>query len=434
MEDLAPRIKDTTATHKIFQLSKRIRAVAGGTSASKTVSILIWLIDYGQTNRNKTIDVVSESFPHLERGAMEDFKMIMKDRGYWVDTRWHGTKHMYTFETGTTLRFTSVDTYGKAHGPRRDVLFVNESNNLSYKIVDQLIVRTREIVWLDWNPSEEFWFYTEIQGKRDDVDFITLTYLDNEALDPITIHEIETHRGDANWWKVYGMGQLGEITSRIYTKWVILPEFPEAAVYVKTGLDYGYTNDPSAAVDIYRYNGGRLLDEVFYKHGMSNKDIYEALLTKPERIVYPDSAEPKSNDELKLNGVTVMPVSKGPGSVLQGIQFVQAQTIYVTARSINVINEYRKYLWETDKDGKTLNVPEHTYSHSMDAIRYALGSERPAYKKSTYVQKPYETSMAYEATISEPSREDLPMRNPWAPAKKSYQQAAYEISSPFDMP
>jgi hypothetical protein len=174
--------KDTTATRKIFALKKRIRAVAGGTSASKTISILVWLIDYAQTMHNELISVVSESFPHLEMGAMQDFQDIMKAHGYWNDNRWHGTKHTYTFETGSRIQFFSVDTYGKAHGPRRDVLFVNECNNLEYKIVDQLITRTRKIVWFDWNPSVEFWFYTEMQPHRDDIDFITLTYKDNEAL------------------------------------------------------------------------------------------------------------------------------------------------------------------------------------------------------------------------------------------------------------
>src|ERR1051325_2952507 len=150
-EELLPKkfnFTDTTATKKIFSLKKRIRAVAGGTAASKTVSILFWLIDYCQTkqSRAKICHVVSESFPHLESGSMLDFQSIMKDRGYWNDARWHDTKHEYTFETGNKLRFTSVDTYGKAHGPRRDVLFVNECNNLDYNIVDQLITRTREIV------------------------------------------------------------------------------------------------------------------------------------------------------------------------------------------------------------------------------------------------------------------------------------------------
>jgi len=203
-------IKDTTATRMIFDLTKRIRALAGGTAASKTMSILIWLIDYCQSpkNKNKLATVVSESYPHLEKGAILDFKTIMKDREYWNDSLWNETKHFYNFETGNTLEFFSVDTYGKAHGPRRDVLFVNECNNLPFNIVDQLIIRTREVVWLDWNPTSEFLFYNDmLPNRRDDIDFITLTYKDNEALDLSTIAEIESHRNNKAWWQVYGTRQ-----------------------------------------------------------------------------------------------------------------------------------------------------------------------------------------------------------------------------------
>lgn len=364
--------QDTTATKKIFQLKKRIRAVSGGTSASKTISILVWCIDYAQSSNNEIISVVSESFPHLQGGAIRDFQNIMKSQGYWKDDRWHGTQHTYTFETGSTIEFTSVDTYGKAHGPRRDVLFVNEANNLPYSIVDQLITRTRKIVWLDWNPVEEFWFYSEMLGKRDDIDFITLTYLDNEALDETTIKEIEAHKSNKNWWQVYGLGQLGEIETRIYKGWKIIDEIPHEARLEFYGVDYGYSNDPTAITAIYYYNGGYIFDEIAYQKGLSNKQIADIILAQPVAPVVPDSAEPKSNDELASYGLTVIPASKGQGSVLHGIQFVQAQACSVTKRSVHIIKEYRNYVWITDKDGTIINKPEHAWSHSMDSIRYPM--------------------------------------------------------------
>ena len=221
--------------------------MAGGTSASKTVSILIWCIDFAQSSRGKLVSVISESFPHLSGGAMLDFENIMKDRGYWIDRRWIKTpKPTYTFETGSKIEFLSVDTYGKAHGPRRDVLFVNECNNVPYNIVDQLITRTRDIVWLDWNPTSEFWFYTEFMNKREDIDFITLTYLDNEALDEGTKREIESRKDRKNWWKVYGLGQLGEVEGKIYKDWQILDVIDHHARLERYGLDFGYTNYPTA--------------------------------------------------------------------------------------------------------------------------------------------------------------------------------------------
>lgn len=371
--------QDTSATQRIFDLRKRIRAVAGGTSASKTISIMIWLIDYCQSinNKNKLATVVSESYPHLEKGAMLDFQNIMKDRGYWNDALWNATKHTYTFETGNKLEFFSVDTYGKAHGPRRDVLFVNECNNLEYKIVDQLMIRTRETIWLDWNPSEEFWFYTELLVNRpDDIDFITLTYLDNEALDPIMIQDIESHKGNIAWWTVYGLGQLGAIKTRIYTNWQMIDAVPHEARLERRGLDFGYTNDPTAIVNVYYYNGGYILDEVLYRKGQSNKQLADVINNQPmDCLCIADSAEPKSIDELKLYGVNVLPAVKGRDSVKNGIAFVQAQRISVTKTSLNLIKEYKKYLWMVDKKtDRILPEPAVGDDHAMDAIRYALTS------------------------------------------------------------
>lgn len=373
----------TQATKKLLKLKKRIRCVCGGTSASKTISILMILIDYSQSNRNKKIDIMSESYPHLEDGAIADFKRIMIDRGYWRDDCWNETKHYYQFETGSVIKFISIDKLGKAHGPRRDVLFLNEANNIAYQIFDQLKVRTKEIIWLDWNPVTEFWYYTEIKDKLDH-DFITLTYLDClDALDPNIVADIESHKGNKNWWQVYGLGQLGELEGKIYNDWQIIDEVPFAARLERYGLDYGYTNDPTAIVAIYYLDNTYIIDEIAFAKGLSNKRIAEILTSRPLRFhapVVPDSAEPKSNDELKSYGLTVLPAEKGKDSVCNGIQLVQEQKIQITKRSINVIKEYRNYLWEIDKDGKVLNIPCHEFSNSMDAIRYALSSivKKPA--------------------------------------------------------
>lgn len=370
----------TSATHKIIKLDKRIRAVAGGTSASKTISILFWLIDYCQRHSNELISVVSESYPHLEKGAMLDFENILKAHNYWKDDRWNKTKHTYTFETGSKMEFFSVDTYGKAHGPRRDILFINEANNLDYKIADQLITRTRKIVWLDWNPSEEFWFYTEMLPHRQDIDFITLTYKDNEALDEITVAEIESHRHNKAWWTVYGEGKLGEIEGRIYTGWQKIDEIPHEARLERRGLDFGYAHDPAAIVDIYYYNGGYILDERLYQKGMSNRSLAQYILNMDNAnvLLVADSAEPKSIDELLEYGVGVIPANKGQGSVNQGINYMQDQRISYTRRSYNLAKEYRQYMWKYDeKRDLYLTVPEKGNDHLLDAARYAMESLRP---------------------------------------------------------
>lgn len=375
-------IKDTTATKKVFALKKRIRALAGGTAASKTVSIIIWLIDYCQTKqgRDKLATVTSESLPHLKKGAILDFETIMKDRGYWKDDRWNKSDHIYSFETGNRLEFSSFDTYGKAHGARRDVLFVNEGNYMSYNIIDQLITRTREIVWLDWNPTSEFWFYSEMLNNRDDIDFITLTYKDNEALDAMTISEIESHKNNKAWWTVYGLGQLGVLEGRIYKDWRIIEEIPAEARLERYGLDFGYSIDPTVIMAIYKYNDSFILDEVTYQKGLSNRTISDILLNLPKALVIADSAEPKSIDEISNYGVNIIGAVKGADSVSQGIQYVQDQNISITERSIKTLKAYRNYLFITDKDGKVINEPDdtiHEWSNPMDAIRYGLDSFRP---------------------------------------------------------
>lgn len=370
----------TTATERIQALTKRIRAIQGGTSASKTISILLVLINDAQSDKVKTLtSIVSESIPHLKRGVIRDFKNIMQEHHYWQEGRWNATDFIYTFETGSQIEFFSSDNGDKLRGARRDRLFINEANNVTLEAFNQLEVRTKDIVFLDWNPTIEFWFYTEVLGKRDDVEHIILTYKDNEALDANIVKALEARKNNASWWKVYGLGQLGEVEGKIYRDWQIIDEIPHEARLERRGLDFGYSNDPSCLIDIYVYNGGYIIDERFYQKGMTNQNIAEYIksIEYPNTLVVADSAEPKSIDEIKIYGIQIVPAVKGKGSVNQGIQFVQGQRISVTKRSVNVIKEYRNYIWETDKDGKRLNTPEHQYSHSMDAIRYGMDGYQP---------------------------------------------------------
>lgn len=366
----------TTATDKIFSLRKRIRGVAGGTSASKTISILLWLIQRCQQNENELWSVVSETFPHLKRGAIRDFLFIMNEHKYYKDQRWNKTDFIYTFETGSKLEFFSADQPGKVRGPRRDGLFINEANNVSYEIYTQLEVRTKNIIWLDWNPVQEFWWYTEVLNKQE-CDFITLTYKDNEGLDSQIVQAIEARRGNKNWWKVYGLGELGMTEGIVYPHFQSIDEIPIDARLVRKGLDFGYTNDPTAILDVYEWNNSFIWDELMYRKGLSNKDIADVLINSDKALTVADSAEPKSIDEIISYGVSVIPSQKGQGSVLQGIQYVQDHKIFVTKRSTNIWHEQRNYLWLTDKEGKIINEPSPIFNHLMDAGRYAMESLRP---------------------------------------------------------
>jgi phage terminase large subunit len=310
---------------------------------------------------------------------MRDFLLIMQEHEYFKDSQWNKTDYTYTFETGSKIEFFSADQPSKVRGPRRDRLFINEANNIPYEAFDQLEVRTKDVIFLDWNPTNEFWFYEEVLGKRTDVDHIILTYLDNEALSLEIKNSIEQRRNRKGWWQVYGEGQLGEVEGKIYKDWQIIDEIPHEARLEVRGLDFGYTNDPTVLEDIYKYNDGFIVDEQLYMKGMSNKQIADLILNlpNPQTLVIADSAEPKSIDEIKSYGVNIIGATKGQGSVMQGIQFVQDQRISLTKRSINTIKCYRNYLFKTDKDGKILNEPEHTFSDPMDAIRYGFSNYRP---------------------------------------------------------
>jgi len=387
--------QETTATEKIVKMIKRIRAVPGGTSASKTISILLYLIAMAQGDdpSDPTLtSVVSESFPHLRKGAMRDFLMIMKQHDYYKESLWNRTDHVYTFEVGSQIEFFGADDASKLRGARRDRLFINEANNVSFSAFEELEVRTKDFVFLDWNPTSEFWYYTETKTVRDDVEELTLTYKDNEALDQRIVDSIEQRKNRKGWWKVYGLGQLGEVEGRIYTDWQIIDEIPHQARLAIRGLDFGYSNDPTVIVDIYEYNGGFILNEQLYQRGMKNKQIADFILALEDNkiLTIADSAEPKSIDEIKEYGVNIVGAKKGQGSVSQGIDFVQSQRISVTKRSVNTIKCYRNYLWKTDKNGRILNVPEHEFSDPMDATRYGISS----YKRAETSLKSYNAKYA----------------------------------------
>lgn len=363
----------TTAYNKIAKLKTKIRAIQGGTSSSKTISILLYLIAMAQSDEKPTLtSIIAESIPHLKRGAMRDFKNILKEHNYWNDNLWSISDKTYTFETGSQIEFFSADDATKLRGGRRDRCFMNECNNMTLEAFDEVEVRTKEFIFLDWNPTNEFWFYTDVLHKREDVEHIILNYKDNEALSEEIIKSIEARKERKNWWQVYGLGLLGELDNKIYKDWQTIDEIPHEAKLIRRGLDFGYTNDPTAIVDIYSYNGGYILDEKCYQKGLSNKQIADMLLTFDNILTIADSSEPKSIDEIKSYGVNIIGAKKGAGSINQGIQYIQDQRISITKNSLNLIKEYRNYLWKTDRDGKVLNVPEDVFDHILDATRYGF--------------------------------------------------------------
>ncbi|CAB4151350.1 XtmB Phage terminase large subunit [uncultured Caudovirales phage] len=374
----------TTAQTKIAKLKKRLRIVQGGTSSSKTFTILPFLIQYAIQKPKSEISVVSESIPHLKRGALKDFLKIMDWTGNLNHNNFNKSNLTYKFSNGSYIEFFSADQPDKLRGARRDILFINECNNVEFESYQQLAIRTKKFIYLDYNPTNEFWVHTELIGS-DIADFTILTYLDNEALEPSIIKEIERAKDKAltssywdNWWKVYGLGQVGSLDGVIFEGWKQIDKIPEQAKLVGRGMDFGYTNDPTTLTDIYMYNNEYIFDERIYKTGLTNPDIwreFKALNMDNSIYTIADSAEPKSIQELTHLGMKIQGATKGADSIVFGIQKMQEVSFSVTSNSLNLIKELRSYNWATDKNGVKLNKPIDNHNHAIDGIRYFFNSK-----------------------------------------------------------
>jgi phage terminase large subunit len=367
----------TTAINKLRKLKKRTKIVQGSSSAGKTYGILAILIDIATKNNNLEISVVSETIPHLRRGAIKDFLKLMTWTNRINESNWNKTLLTYTFANGSYIEFFSADQENKIRGARRDVLYINECNNIHFETYHQLSIRTNKEIWLDYNPSAEFWAHTELMNEPDS-DFIIITYKDNEALNEAIINEIEKAKEKGktsnyweNWYKVYGLGQLGSVQGTIFANWQQIDTIPNDARLLGIGLDFGYSVDPTACIGIYKYNDSYILHELIYQKELSNKNIFDLIKSEPTMVIC-DSAEPKSIAELQSYGLKCMGALKGKDSILHGIQLIQQQNLLVTKHSTNLIKELRSYVWATDRDNKPTGNPIEINNHLMDAMRYGF--------------------------------------------------------------
>lgn len=384
--------KVTTVIKKILALKRFVKGVQGGTSAGKTFGIIPILIDICARSEMVECSIVAESIPHLKRGAMKDFKKIMLATGRWMDAHWNASDFKYTFGNGSVIEFFSADNDSKLRGARRDYLYMNECNNMTFHAYTELASRTKKGIYLDWNPVNEFWFHTELLGDND-VDFIIVNYQDNEACPESALDFILKAKEKAktsafwdNWYRVYGLGEIGNLEGVVFENWKTIDKIPEEARLIGLGLDFGYTNDPTAIIEIYKYNEQRIVNERIYKKGMLNDEIARNLPN--DVIIYADSAEPKSIDEIRKHGKMIRPVTKGKDSVLFGIDVMQRQDYLVTSNSLNLIKELRNYTWKKDREGNKLNVPIDDFNHAIDAWRYhemeTLGLKKNAGQYNIY--------------------------------------------------
>jgi len=371
-------IKRTKALTKLRKLKNRTKIIRGGTSAGKTICIILILIDYAIKNPNKEISIVAESVPALRRGALKDFLSIMKGLQRYKENQFNRSILKYEFTNGSYIEFFSTDQPDKLRGARRTDLFINECNNVNFEAFNQLAVRTSGSIWLDYNPSVLFWADKELIGQPN-TDFIVLTYKDNEVLPKSIVNEIEKAKVKAkdstywsNWWKVYGLGQLGNLEGVCIPDWKEINTIPNDARLLNFGMDFGYSVDPTSIIALYKYNESYIFDEVAYNKGLLNSDISNLLKqNNVNNTVYADSAEPKSIAELRTYGHQIYPVTKGRDSIVYGINLINQNIIYVTQRSKNLIRELQGYVWSTDKAGNILQKPKGA-DHAIDAARYSL--------------------------------------------------------------
>ena len=358
---------------------KRYIAMCGGTRSGKTFSIIQCLI-IRQVNAMKRkeqariISIVSETYPHLRRGAIRDFKTIMEAEGLWSEACWKETTSTYVWQNGTAFEFFSADNAGKVHGASRDDIFINECQNIKYEIARQLFVRTRHRVFYDYNPTRSFWANEKIE-VQERCSTIHSTYQDNEFLTQEQVAEIESNKGDANWWKVYGEGKIGTLEGLIYD-FEQVDELPEHLPRVY-GLDFGY-HDPTCLAELAVDKDKKevYIDEVLYRSGLLNEDLqehFERIGVSKDTVIYGDCADVKAIGSIRKAGYNIRDCNKKLKKTPQ-ILWCKGWKIFVTKRSVNGIKEMRNYTWEKKNDEFT-DTPIDGYDHFCDAWRYGLYSE-----------------------------------------------------------
>jgi len=356
---------------KNWQAESKIVINQGGTRSGKTYSLLQLLIVKAFEHKGKVFTIVRKSLPSLKMTAYRDFFEILNNLDLYSETDHNKSDYTYTLN-GNLFEFVSLDQPQKKRGARRDFLFCNEANELTWEDFFQLLVRTTDKIWLDYNPSDSFhWIYDKLL-VRDDVTYIQSTYKDNPFLEQTIVDEIERLQGtDDDYWRIYGLGERGLSRATVFQFKVV--DDPKGQL-VSFGLDFGFTNDPTSLVQVYKDGDDLYIHEMMYHTQLTNSDISDKFselgLTRYDEI-WADSAEPKSIEELHRFGWNIKPTAKGADSIMAGIDILKRHKIYVTKGSDNTIREFQNYKWQEDKNGNLLNKPIDKFNHAIDAVRYA---------------------------------------------------------------
>ena len=365
-------IRSNVVFEHLLDSNKKIIIEQGGTRSGKTYNILLWLIYYYCTNnRNKTITICRKTFPALRATVMRDFLDILRGSDMYREedhNKSNSEYHLY----GNLIEFISLDQPQKVRGRKRDLLYANEVNELTWEDWQQLLFRTEGRIIGDFNPSDEYhWLYDKVIS-REDCDFFKTTYKDNPFLSLELIKEIERLREtDEQYWQIYGLGERAISRATIYS-YTEVEKVPENALFLSYGMDYGFTNDPTALVAIFKHEHNLYFKEMLYRTGMTTQDINQFLRSKQiDGPIYADTAEPRLNEELKRMGWNIR---KSEKDIRAGIDMLKRHKLHVTKDSANLIMEFRNYKWKEDKSGIITNAPVDEHNHLLDSCRYGTYS------------------------------------------------------------
>ena len=352
----------------------RVQIHQGGTRSGKTFSITMCLIEWCVNNPNAgwVITIIRKTMPSLKASVMRDFFQILENEGIYSPANHNKSSSQYNL-FGNMIEFVSIDQPARIRGRKRHIAFLNEANELTFEDFTQTILRTSEIMIMDFNPSDVFsWIYDKVMTRKD-ASFFKSTYLDNPFLDENTIKEIEYLKlTDANYWRIYGLGERGLNIAAIFPHFNQVDEIPERAKFISFGLDWGFTNDATALISVYKDGLDLYVQEHLYETGLTNNDLSRKMrdIGVERKEIIADSAEPKSITELSRQGFLIKGAKKGPDSIRLGIDVMKRHRIYITNESINLIKEMQSYKWKTDRNGNQINEPESGNDHAIDALRY----------------------------------------------------------------
>lgn len=356
-----------------YYSTKQIVVNQGGTSSGKTYSILQCLFLHAIQDAGAIITVAGQDIPNLKVGALRDSQMIVSNsltlQSFIQD--YNKSDRIYTFTNGSIIEFKSYDDWQDAKSGKRDYLFLNEANGVAKPIWDELFMRTRKKSYIDYNPNAEFWVHREIIG-RENAELIISDHRHNTFLDKVIHDKIESIEDD-ELWRVYARGLTGKLEGIIFRNYNVVPTIPEGAKFIGVGMDFGFTNDPTAVIECYQLSGELFFNELIYETRLTNSAINDKLIElgfSKHKDIIADSAEPKSIADLTNYGWNVYPAAKGKDSVRSSIDLLKKYKLNVTQRSTNLRKELNGYKWKQTKDGIMLNEPVDLMNHAIDAIRY----------------------------------------------------------------